>query len=123
VHLVDVPGAALFDQLKDGETVRVLGGPRDARVAKRSRTARCRDVETVQARHTSRARPSGSVRPSSRLRRNTMEHLREERDLLAGRLELPDFETRFRDRPALVVVRGRGPPEGTCGSCVPTCAT
>jgi len=37
---------------------------------------------------------------------NTMEHIREEGDLLAGRLELPDFDTRFRDRPALVVVRG-----------------
>src|SRR5581483_9995218 len=36
----------------------------------------------------------------------TMEHIREERDLLAGRLELPEFDTRFRDRPALVVVRG-----------------
>jgi uncharacterized membrane-anchored protein len=30
----------------------------------------------------------------------------EERDLLAGKLELPRFETDFRDRPALVVVRG-----------------
>jgi uncharacterized membrane-anchored protein len=37
---------------------------------------------------------------------NTMDHIREERDLLAGRLELPDFDTKFRDRPALVVVRG-----------------
>ena len=37
---------------------------------------------------------------------NTMRHVKEERDLLAGRLELPDLRTSFRDRPALVVVRG-----------------
>jgi uncharacterized membrane-anchored protein len=37
---------------------------------------------------------------------NTMTHIREERELVAGNLDLPDFDTRFRDRPALVVVRG-----------------
>ena len=30
----------------------------------------------------------------------------EERDLLAGRIELPRFDTDFRDRPVLIVVRG-----------------
>ena len=30
----------------------------------------------------------------------------EERDLLAGKIELPRFDTDFRDRPALIVVRG-----------------
>ncbi|MEA2398644.1 MAG: hypothetical protein QOK25_2200, partial [Thermoleophilaceae bacterium] len=37
---------------------------------------------------------------------NTMRHIREERELLAGEIDLPDFDTSFRDRPALVVVRG-----------------
>ena len=29
-----------------------------------------------------------------------------EKELLAGRLDLPRFETNFRDRPVLIVVRG-----------------
>jgi len=41
-----------------------------------------------------------------RFAHNTIEHMREERELLAGRIELPRFRTDFRDRSALVVVRG-----------------
>ena len=37
---------------------------------------------------------------------NTIAHMREERELLAGRIELPRFATDFRDRSTLVVVRG-----------------
>ena len=39
---------------------------------------------------------------------NTIEHMREERELLTGRIPLPRFATDFRDRPTLVVVRGVG---------------
>jgi uncharacterized membrane-anchored protein len=37
---------------------------------------------------------------------NTITHLREEGELLAGRLEMPPTRTVFRDRHALIVVRG-----------------
>ena len=37
---------------------------------------------------------------------NTVQHMVQERELLTGRLELPQFATDFRDRTALVVVRG-----------------
>ena len=47
-----------------------------------------------------------SARRSRRFADNTIEHMREERELLAGKIELPSFDTDFRDRPALVVVRG-----------------
>ena len=53
---------------------------------------------------------------------NTVEHMVEERELLAGKLELPAFDTDFRDRPALVVVRGVDH-AGTCTRCGPTSAT
>jgi uncharacterized membrane-anchored protein len=43
-----------------------------------------------------------------RFAQNTIEHMREERELLAGRIELPRFATDFRDRSTLVVVRGVG---------------
>jgi uncharacterized membrane-anchored protein len=38
--------------------------------------------------------------------RNTIEHMLEERELLSGRIDLPRFDTDFRDRPVLLVVRG-----------------
>ncbi|MGO9249539.1 MAG: putative cytokinetic ring protein SteA, partial [Solirubrobacteraceae bacterium] len=41
-----------------------------------------------------------------RFAHNTIAHMREERELLAGRIDLPRFDTDFRDRSALVVVRG-----------------
>jgi uncharacterized membrane-anchored protein len=41
-----------------------------------------------------------------RFAHNTIEHMREERELLAGKIEMPRFATDFRDRSALVVVRG-----------------
>jgi uncharacterized membrane-anchored protein len=43
-----------------------------------------------------------------RFAHNTIEHMREERELLVGRIELPRFATDFRDRSTLVVVRGVG---------------
>jgi uncharacterized membrane-anchored protein len=39
---------------------------------------------------------------------NTVEHMVAERELLYGKLDLPQFNTEFRDRPCLVVVRGVG---------------
>ena len=37
---------------------------------------------------------------------NTIDHVREEGELLVGRIELPPVRTNFRDRHALIVVRG-----------------
>ena len=103
VHLVDVPGAPLFDELKDGDALRVVEGRvmQDGRVLAEGEV---QDLETVRRAHEEARRRIGEAIES--FAANTMDHIREERDLLAGRLELPDFETRFRDRPALVVVRG-----------------
>jgi uncharacterized membrane-anchored protein len=105
VHLVDVPGARLFDELKDGDRLRVLGGRvySDGRLVAEGEV---QDLESVRREHEEARRRIGAAIES--FAANTMDHIREERDLLAGRLELPDFETRFRDRPALVVVRGVG---------------
>jgi uncharacterized membrane-anchored protein len=103
IHLLDVPGATLFDELKEGERVRVVGDTvmRDGKVLAEGDV---QDIETVRRVHEQARRVIGEAIEA--FAANTMEHIREEGDLLAGRIELPDFETRFRDRPALVVVRG-----------------
>ena len=103
IHLVDAPGATLFEDLKDGESIRVVG----ARVLKDGEVlaeGEVQDLETVTRAYNEARRRIGEAIES--FAENTMDHIREERDLLAGKLTLPDFETQFRDRPALVVVRG-----------------
>jgi uncharacterized membrane-anchored protein len=64
------------------------------------------DLGRVRADTEARRREIGEA--LERFAHNTIEHMREERELLAGRIELPRFATEFRDRSTLVVVRGVG---------------
>jgi uncharacterized membrane-anchored protein len=64
------------------------------------------DLERVCAETEIRRREVGEA--LERFAHNTIEHMREERELLAGRIQLPRFATDFRDRSTLVVVRGVG---------------
>ncbi|MGD0452632.1 MAG: putative cytokinetic ring protein SteA [Solirubrobacteraceae bacterium] len=64
------------------------------------------DLERVCAETETRRREIGEA--LERFAHNTIEHMREERELLAGRIQLPRFATDFRDRSTLVVVRGVG---------------
>ena len=64
------------------------------------------DGERVRAETDARRREIGEA--LERFAQNTIEHMREERELLAGRIQLPRFATDFRDRATLVVVRGVG---------------
>ena len=103
VHLVDMPGDGLFKDLDDGDEVTVRGGEvirRGKVVAKGS----VQEPDAVRALNDERRREIGDALES--FARNTIEHMLEEKELLAGKLELPVFHTDFRDRPALVVVRG-----------------
>lgn len=102
VHLVDVPGAPLFDELKDGEAVVVRGGVVIA--GDRRWEGRVLDEESVAREHEASRQKIGEALEA--FAENTMTHVLEERELLAGRIELPDFDTDLRDRPALIVVRG-----------------
>jgi uncharacterized membrane-anchored protein len=103
VHLVDFPDDDLFELLDDGDQITVRGAQvlrGDEPVAKGEVLTR----ESVQ-----RSLEQARQRIGEALAvfaENTIEHVRDERELLAGRIDLPEFSTRFRDRPALVVVRG-----------------
>jgi uncharacterized membrane-anchored protein len=103
VHLVDMPGDGLFGELDDGDEITVRGGE----VLRRGNVVASGSVQEpdeVRAANEERRREIGEALES--FARNTIEHMLEERELLAGKLELPPFRTDFRDRPALVVVRG-----------------
>ena len=64
------------------------------------------DLARVRAETDARRQEIGEA--LERFAHNTIEHMREERELLSGKIEMPRFATDFRDRAALVVVRGVG---------------
>jgi uncharacterized membrane-anchored protein len=103
IHLVDMPGAPLFDVLKDGEKVVVRGNKlyRDEELVWEGEV---QDREAVTKAYEAGRRGIGEALEA--FAANTMAHIREERELVSGHLDLPDLDTRFRDRSALVVVRG-----------------
>ncbi|HST32699.1 MAG TPA: putative cytokinetic ring protein SteA, partial [Solirubrobacteraceae bacterium] len=111
VLLVDLPGDELFGLLDDGDPLVVVAeGPADGItgevLCKGQLLARgaVLGLERVRAETEERRREIGEA--LERFAHNTIEHMREERELLAGRFELPRFATDFRDRSTLVVVRG-----------------
>jgi uncharacterized membrane-anchored protein len=103
VVLLDVPGARLFDDLRDGDDVVVSGDElsRDGAVL-----ARGNEITLAEAEDQLRRQRERIGVALADFAENTIEHLREEGELLAGALELPETRTRFRDRQVLIVVRG-----------------
>jgi uncharacterized membrane-anchored protein len=103
IRLVDAPGLPLFEELMDGETVTLRGetiiGPRG--VLGQGRVLDSADLALAER---DQQRRIGEA--IEQFAENTLEHIREERELLSGRLEVSDLQTDFRDRHALIVVRG-----------------
>ena len=120
ILLIDLPDDSLFDAVSEGDQVVVIaagdldGGPGARRPAVgevlRAGELLARgevlDLPRICAETEARRREIGEA--LERFANNTIEHMREERELLAGRIELPRFTTDFRDRSTLVVVRGVG---------------
>jgi uncharacterized membrane-anchored protein len=112
IVLVDLPDDALFAQVSDGDplVVRTAVGPDGrvgAEIVRKGAVLAVGDVldlERVCAETEARRREVGEA--LERFAHNTIEHMREERELLAGRIALPRFATDFRDRSTLLVVRG-----------------
>jgi uncharacterized membrane-anchored protein len=114
ILLVDLPDDSLFDSLSDGDAVLVracetLDGNAVAEVHHDGvllARGEVLDLQRVCAETDARRLEIGEA--LERFAHNTIEHMREERELLAGRIALPRFATDFRDRSTLVVVRGVG---------------
>jgi uncharacterized membrane-anchored protein len=103
VLLVDAPGAPLFERLKDGEEITVRGGE-VRRGEELIASGVVQDPAVLRGLNDERRREIGEALEA--FARNTVEHMLEERELLVGKLELPRFDTEFRDEACLVVVRG-----------------
>jgi uncharacterized membrane-anchored protein len=103
IHLVDLPDDDLFKRLADGDEIVVRGGE-VRRGSKTVASGEVQEPDVVRAATDERRREIGDALEA--FAQNTIEHMLEERELLSGRIDLPRFETDFRDRPALIVVRG-----------------
>ena len=103
IPLLDDLGEAVFEQVREGDTVRVegntllLGGEPVAHGIRQ-------DHESV-AKAMADAREGLSVQLEA-FAANTMEYLKQERDLLLDGVGVPDVETHIRGRHCLIVVRG-----------------
>jgi len=126
IVLVDLPDDSLFDALSDGDPVVVrvppagtgitgedsgaaVGLPVAVEVLRKGQLlarGELLDRRRVSAETELRRHEIGEA--LERFAHNTIDHMREERELLAGRIALPRFATDFRDRSTLVVVRGAG---------------
>jgi uncharacterized membrane-anchored protein len=103
VPLLDDLGEELFDRLREGESVRIEGDTvylgEDA-VAK----GRRQDAETVSSAMAD-AREGLSVQLEA-FAANTMEYLKQERELLLDGIGVPEVATEIAGRHCLIVVRG-----------------
>jgi uncharacterized membrane-anchored protein len=105
VRLIDAPGAPLFDELGDGESVTVRGASlfRNGTCLASGRMLDANRLEAALAEQRARVTQSLEV-----FAENTLQYLREEGRLLAEGVDFPALRTRFRERHALVVARGPG---------------
>jgi uncharacterized membrane-anchored protein len=102
VRLIDVP-VDLFHELKDGDPLSIEGGTIYSGGAEIT-SGRVLGAEDL-AEQFERQREEID-KALAEFAENTIAHIRQEGDLLTGRIEFPRTRTGFRDRHVLIVVRG-----------------
>jgi uncharacterized membrane-anchored protein len=105
VRLIDAPAAPLFEELKDGDPVAIVDGEvrRNGTVLASGRVLAAAELTEELSEHRQRIDQALAA-----FAENTIARVREEGELLAGRIELPRTRTVFRDRHVLIVARGTG---------------
>jgi uncharacterized membrane-anchored protein len=105
VRLIDAPGTDLFEKVSDGEPLTVRGAGLFRNGTKIASGRELRADELSDALRDQRSRVTEALESFAE---NTMRYLREEGRLLSEGIGFPAVQTRFRDRHALIVVRGPG---------------
>jgi uncharacterized membrane-anchored protein len=105
VRLIDAPGAALFDELSDGDHIRIQSGAVWRNGTQLVEGTELDETMLAAALAEQQGRVSHALEAFAE---NTLRHLQEEAGTLAAGIELPNLRTRFRDRHALIVARGPG---------------
>jgi uncharacterized membrane-anchored protein len=102
VRLIDCPGAELFEDVKEGESLVVRGAGlfRNGSRLAAGHIHTEEELERILA--DQRARVSDALESFAE---NTLHHVRDESKLLSDGVQMPQLKTSFRDRHALVVAR------------------
>jgi uncharacterized membrane-anchored protein len=103
ITLLDAPAAPLFEELSDGDELILQGGEIRAHGTVLATGTVIGVDQASQQLERQRARINEAL---SEFARNTIEHVQDEGELLLGRLGFPAVRTNFRNRHALIVVRG-----------------
>ena len=103
VRLIDAPRSEIFERIRDGEPLRVDGG-RVTSQGEEIVVGRVLEADDLAA-QLDRQREEIDAALAA-FAENTVSHIRQEGDLLTGRIEFPPTRTAFRDRHVLIVVRG-----------------
>lgn len=104
IPLVDRVGPQVMGAVRDGQLARLTAGG-ELQVGGRT-VARGTPMEPAGVQEAMTAARAGLAVQLEAFAANTMEYLREERDLLLDGVGLPDIRTRLEGRNVLVVVRG-----------------
>ncbi|MBS1845796.1 MAG: hypothetical protein JST53_15370 [Actinobacteria bacterium] len=104
IRLVDAPEAPVFDLLRDGQSVTVEG---DGAVKVAGEEVLRGVVLTVPELEGELAAQRERIdEVLAEFAENTVEHVRQETDILTGSIDFPPTRVSFRDRHVLIVVRG-----------------
>jgi uncharacterized membrane-anchored protein len=104
IRLVDAPDTPVFDLLRDGQQLTIDGGG----------AVLVGDQEVLRGRLLSIPELEGELAAQreridevlAEFAMNTVEHVRQETDILTGSIDFPPTRVSFRDRHVLIVVRG-----------------
>jgi len=104
IRLVDAPEAPVFDLLRDGQAVTVTGEG-SVRVAGEE-VLRGTVLTVPELERELAAQRERIDEVLAEFAENTVEHVRQETDILTGSIDFPPTRVSFRDRHVLIVVRG-----------------
>ena len=102
IRLIDCPGAELFEDVKEGEALVVRGAGLYRNGTRLAAGHVHTEDELERALAEQRARVTDALESFAE---NTLHHVRDESKLLSEGVQVPQLQTSFRDRHALVVAR------------------
>jgi uncharacterized membrane-anchored protein len=104
IRLIDAPDAAVFDLLRDGQQLALTGD--GAVMVDGEEVFRGRLLDISGLEHQLAAQRARIDEVLAEFAENTVEHVRQETDILTGAIDFPPSRISFRDRHVLIVVRG-----------------
>lgn len=104
IRLIDAPDVPVFDLIRDGQQLTLEGDGTVRAGAEEVLRGRVLDVSDLE--HQLAAQRARIDEVLAEFAENTVEHVRQETDILTGAIDFPPTRVSFRDRHVLIVVRG-----------------